>query len=106
MVRSLAITCSLALVFSITARADIAGKAVGVTDGDTITVMDASTTRHKVRLAGIDAPERGQPGGFRFAAAVVAAFFLAAPAVFADDFARDTLAPAAAFAWVRPTMAK
>jgi endonuclease YncB( thermonuclease family) len=64
-VRPLAILGSLALVFSITAWADITGRAVGVTDGDTITVLDASGIRHKVRLAGIDAPERGQPGGFR-----------------------------------------
>jgi endonuclease YncB( thermonuclease family) len=65
MVRFRAIVFGLALVFSITARADITGRAVGVNDGDTITVVDASGIRHKVRLAGIDAPERGQPGGFR-----------------------------------------
>jgi endonuclease YncB( thermonuclease family) len=34
-------------------------------DGDTITVLDAAKTQHKIRLAGIDAPEKGQPGGFR-----------------------------------------
>jgi endonuclease YncB( thermonuclease family) len=56
---------TLALAFSITAWADITGKVVGVTDGDTITVLDASKTQHKVRLAGIDAPEKGQPGGVR-----------------------------------------
>ena len=61
----IAIAASLALAASFPAWADFAGTVVGVTDGDTITVLDASKARHKVRLAGIDAPERGQPGGFR-----------------------------------------
>jgi len=30
---------------------------VGVSDGDTITVLDDSKFQHKVRIAGIDAPE-------------------------------------------------
>jgi endonuclease YncB( thermonuclease family) len=41
----------------------ISGKVVGVHDGDTITVLDGSKTQYKVRLAGIDAPELGQPFG-------------------------------------------
>jgi len=45
------------------ARADITGRVVAVTDGDTIKVLDASNAEHKVRLTGIDAPERGQPYG-------------------------------------------
>ena len=45
------------------AQADIAGKVVAVTDGDTIKVLDSANTQHKVRLTGIDAPERGQPLG-------------------------------------------
>ena len=36
---------------------------VGVSDGDTITVLDDAKTQHKVRLAGIDAPEKGQAFG-------------------------------------------
>jgi len=41
----------------------LAGKVVGVTDGDTITVLDGANTQYKIRLAGIDAPERGQVFG-------------------------------------------
>ena len=39
------------------------GRVVGVSDGDTITVLDASKTQHKIRLAGIDAPEKAQAFG-------------------------------------------
>ena len=39
-------------------------RVVGVTDGDTITVLDG-TTPVKVRLNGIDSPEKGQPFGAR-----------------------------------------
>jgi endonuclease YncB( thermonuclease family) len=59
------LAAGLALALSFSASADFTGSVVGVADGDTITVLDAARTRHKVRLAGIDAPERGQPGGFR-----------------------------------------
>jgi endonuclease YncB( thermonuclease family) len=45
--------------------AALLGRVVGVTDGDTITVLDAGKAQHKVRLAGIDAPEKGQPFGDR-----------------------------------------
>jgi endonuclease YncB( thermonuclease family) len=41
----------------------LAGKIVGVSDGDTITVLDAKRTQHKIRLSGIDAPERRQAFG-------------------------------------------
>jgi endonuclease YncB( thermonuclease family) len=39
----------------------IEGHVVGVADGDTITVLDDSKVQHKIRLAGIDAPEKKQP---------------------------------------------
>jgi endonuclease YncB( thermonuclease family) len=38
---------------------------VGVADGDTLTVLDQKHEQHKVRLAGIDAPEKSQPFGQR-----------------------------------------
>jgi endonuclease YncB( thermonuclease family) len=39
------------------------GKVVGVSDGDTITVLDAGKKQHKIRLQGIDSPESSQPFG-------------------------------------------
>lgn len=39
----------------------LAGRVVQVADGDTITVLDAVNTQHRIRLQGIDAPERAQP---------------------------------------------
>ena len=43
----------------------IAGKVVGVSDGDTITVLDADKRQRKIRLEGIDAPESNQDFGSR-----------------------------------------
>ena len=39
------------------------GKIVGITDGDTIKVLDDKKVLHKVRLYGIDAPEKFQEFG-------------------------------------------
>ena len=41
------------------------GRVVGVADGDTVTVLDSNNLQHKIRVAGIDAPEKGQPFGER-----------------------------------------
>lgn len=43
----------------------ISGRVVSVSDGDTITVLDANKVQHKIRLAGIDAPEKSQAFGQR-----------------------------------------
>lgn len=49
------------LCLSLTAQADyLSGKVVRVADGDSITILDANSEQHRVRLSGIDAPERGQ----------------------------------------------
>lgn len=55
-----------ALFLSATAQPQtITGKVVGVSDGDTITVLDAGKRQHKIRLTGIDAPESDQDFGSR-----------------------------------------
>ncbi|MDO8989012.1 MAG: thermonuclease family protein [Sideroxyarcus sp.] len=41
------------------------GRVVAVTDGDTVKVLDASRTEWKIRLMGIDAPEKKQAFGAR-----------------------------------------
>ena len=60
-------TCGLvvSLLFAfVDAKAEVLiGKVVGISDGDTITVLDADKTEHKVRLMGIDAPEKSQDFG-------------------------------------------
>jgi len=58
------ITLGLLLCFSLAASADtLTGKVVKITDGDTLYVLDANYKEHKIRLAGIDAPERKQAYG-------------------------------------------
>ncbi len=48
----------------------LTGKVVAIADGDTLTVLDESKTQHKIRLAGIDAPEKGQAFGTKGARAL------------------------------------
>ena len=43
----------------------IEGRVVGVSDGDTITVLDSEKKQHNVRINGIDAPEKKQAFGER-----------------------------------------
>jgi len=43
--------------------ASIEGQIVGVSDGDTVTLLDAQKKQWKVRLLGIDAPEKKMPFG-------------------------------------------
>jgi len=61
--------CALALAFAGFARAAepwvIEGRVVGVSDGDTITILDLDKRQQKIRINGIDAPERKQPFGNR-----------------------------------------
>jgi endonuclease YncB( thermonuclease family) len=39
------------------------GRVVAIADGDTLTVLDSTNVQHRIRLAGIDAPEKIQPFG-------------------------------------------
>lgn len=43
----------------------ITGYVVAISDGDTLTVLDSNRQQHKIRLAGIDAPEKAQAFGDR-----------------------------------------
>jgi len=55
------VSLALLLFFTRYSFADeIQGRVVSVADGDTLTVLDASHTQHRVRLNGIDAPETRQ----------------------------------------------
>ena len=51
------------LVFSLSTGSfanTLTGLVVGIADGDTFTLLDAAHVQHKIRLAGIDAPEKKQ----------------------------------------------
>jgi endonuclease YncB( thermonuclease family) len=55
-----------ALLVACLAHAEVlTGQVVGIADGDTITVLDSGNRQHKIRLAGIDAPEKRQAFGER-----------------------------------------
>ncbi len=49
------LTCQHAI-----AQQKIFGKVVRISDGDTITILDSLNQQHRVRLHGIDSPEKGQ----------------------------------------------
>ena len=60
--RQLLCLLALCLVFQVQADS-LLGKVINVADGDTITVLDDTSTQHKIRLSGIDAPEKRQAFG-------------------------------------------
>lgn len=52
------------LLLSLSVSAEtISGRVVGISDGDTVTVLDSTNTQYKIRLSGIDAPEKKQAFG-------------------------------------------
>jgi endonuclease YncB( thermonuclease family) len=62
--RSRFIPLLAALLFVAPSIADtLQGRVVAVTDGDTLKVLDAANTQWKIRLMGIDAPEKKQAFG-------------------------------------------
>jgi len=56
---------TIALLFLSAAASALEGRVVGVTDGDTIKVLDGWFVEHKIRLQCIDAPEKSMPFGQR-----------------------------------------
>ena len=52
---------AFAVVCNNSSAADLTGRVVSIPDGDTITIQTSDRTRHRIRLDGIDAPERTQP---------------------------------------------
>jgi endonuclease YncB( thermonuclease family) len=58
------ISVCVALAAAPSANADrLEGRVVGVSDGDTLTILTPANEQLKVRIAGIDAPEKKQPFG-------------------------------------------
>lgn len=55
----------LGLLLGMAHAETIEGKVVAVLDGDTVTVLDSRNSQHRIRLAGIDAPEKAQPFGMK-----------------------------------------
>ena len=55
----------LSLLASYASAAELRGKIVRISDGDTVTLLDADKVQHKVRLSGIDSPESKQAFGNR-----------------------------------------
>jgi endonuclease YncB( thermonuclease family) len=80
---------------------DLSGRVVKVTDGDTITILDADNTEYKVRLTGIDAPERGQPYGS--ASRKHLASLVAGKEVFVESDKQDIYGRELGKVWVQPS---
>ena len=81
-------------------NADISGKVVGVTDGDTIKVLDHNSVQHKIRLTGIDAPEKAQP--FGNASRKHLAFMVAGKEVRIETSKNDRYGRVLGKVWVQP----
>ncbi|MDE0929964.1 MAG: thermonuclease family protein [Halioglobus sp.] len=88
------------LVIPLVALGDITGKVVAVTDGDTIKVLDSTSTQYKVRLTGIDAPEQGQP--YSDASRAHLASMLAGKQVFVASDNSDRYGRVLGKVWVQP----
>lgn len=73
-------------------------KVVGVTDGDTITVLTSDNEQRKIRLDAIDAPEHKQPYSDKSSAALSTLVF--GKVVRIDDMGRDSYGRTLGRVWV------
>ena len=64
-IRRLLAATLLLLFVTAAVGAELKGKVVGISDGDTFTLLTVEDEQVKIRLAQIDAPESGQPYGSR-----------------------------------------
>lgn len=63
---SLALFLAISLQALVLVHAEVLiGRIVGISDGDTVTLLDANKRQYKIRLTGIDAPEKKMPFGQR-----------------------------------------
>ena len=98
--KTVAKTFGLILFFISIAQGDVTGIVVSVTDGDTIKVLDRNRVQHKVRLTGIDAPERGQP--FGQASKKYLASMVSGREVFVESSKNDRYGRVLGKVWVQP----
>lgn len=71
----LVLFCIVLLACAAARGEELRGLVVSVADGDTVTVLDAEHRQHRVRLAGIDAPEKRQAFGTRSRESLAALVF-------------------------------
>lgn len=64
-VKAITLACLIQAIISGIAFADLHGRVVKVLDGDTIEVLQSTSERSRIRLSGIDAPEKNQAFGQR-----------------------------------------
>ncbi len=57
------VAIALAILTTATHAEMLTGRVVRIADGDTLTLLDSEKTQHRIRLAGIDSPEKGQAFG-------------------------------------------
>ena len=61
MLRNLAVSLALLFASAMLHAETLTGKVIKIADGDTITILDRDNHQYRIRVAGIDAPERKQP---------------------------------------------